>query len=179
MLEKTDFCNSKFLGSCLGLTQKRVQQLTKDGIIPRVDQGKKYVYDLMDAVSAYCKYLRDKAYAREKEAQTDPATRIKAAKADQLEMMVEELKGNMYRSEDVEAIWNDHILTMRGLLLAMPGQLANDVNGAETAAEAAEIIKTAVFRVLTAMSRYEFDPRAYEARVRERQGWDTYDEDIL
>ena len=43
------------IAKLLKLSERRVQQLTKDGIIPKVDRGK---YELVPAVHGYIDYLR-------------------------------------------------------------------------------------------------------------------------
>jgi len=88
----------------------------------------------------------------------------------------------MHRSEDVAAMTEDLIFAIRGMLLALPGRLAVDVATAKEAAEAAEIIRQEVYKVMEEISHYQYDPKKYEERVRDRMRWDTeggdaYDED--
>ena len=84
---------------------------------------------------------------------------------------MDELEGLMHSAEDVESMTTDLCLAVRASLLSLPGQFSVDVSEAQTAAEASEIIQTAVNDILEELSRYEYDPREYGRRVRERQGW--------
>ena len=77
----------------------------------------------------------------------------------------------MHRSEDVAAMTEDLIYTIRGMLLALPGRLADDAHSAESSAETEAIIRKEVFSVMEALSRYQYDPQRYEERVRERRKW--------
>ncbi len=99
---------------------------------------------------------------------------LKAAKAkiaQQLE--AEELGGNMHRSEDVAAMTEDLIYTIRSALMALPGRLAVDACSAQSPAEAAEIIRNEDSLVMQELSGYRYDPKKYEERVRERRSWDS------
>ena len=48
----------KTIASILNLTERRVQQLAHEGIIPKAERGK---YDLIGCVRAYIKYLQERA----------------------------------------------------------------------------------------------------------------------
>ena len=84
----------------------------------------------------------------------------------------------MHRSEDVAALTEDLLYTVRTALLALPGRLAVDVAGTSSAAEAAEIIKKEVYIIMQELSDYRYDPEKYAQRVKERMDWRAeYDED--
>jgi len=93
----------------------------------------------------------------------------------ELELM--ELEGKMHRSEDVEAMTTDLILNIRSMLLALPGLLAVDLAEISNPAEVSERIKEAVYDILEELSNYKYDPKEYQKRVRERQGWENEQED--
>ena len=79
----------------------------------------------------------------------------------------------MHRSEDVAALTEDLIYTIRSSLMALPGRLAVDVVDAQTPAEASEIIRREVYAVMNELSRYRYDPKKYEERVRTRKNWEA------
>ena len=80
-------------------------------------------------------------------------------------------------SEDVAAMTEDLIYTIRGSLMALPGRLAMDVAAVSTAAEASEIIRKEVYEIMIDLSRYKYDPAKYEERVRTRRDWMEQDFD--
>lgn len=162
---------------------RRVEQLTQDGIIESVaiSQGKRILqrYEYEPTIKRYIKYLSDKAYGREQKKNSSgkedeklqAEIDYKTARAKMAQLQLEELEGRMHSAEDVEAMTTDLCLAVRSSLLSMPGQLAIDVVEAQNAAEASDIIKNAVNDILEELSRYEYDPKEYRRRVRERQGW--------
>ncbi len=137
-------------------------------------------YNVIESVRSYTQYLRDKAANRgekgipeEKELEKFNAeVRIKRAKAKIAELEADEIQGIMHRSEDVAAMTEDLIYTVRGSLMALPGRLAVDVSNAQTAAEASEIIRREVFKLMEELSMYQYDPQKYEERVRSRMKWE-------
>ncbi len=178
--ETPGYCKTEDLANLFGLTGQWINQLTRDGVIKRRDTPAGKRYNVVESVRAYMQYLRDKAANRadrgipeDKELEKfDAEVRIKRAKAEIAELEAQEVQGIMHRSEDVAAMTEDLIYTIRGSLMALPGRLAVDVAGASTAAEAAEIIKREVYAVMKELSQYQYDPAKYAERVRERMDWE-------
>lgn len=173
--------SSQVIAKIFGVTTRRVEQLKAEGIIK--GQGKPTKYDLLPTIQTYIKYLSDKANGREKKETTAnleaeklaAEKRIKEAKAEMVELELEELKGELHRASDVEAIVTDSALYIRSMLMAMPGKLAVDCAACKTASEAAERIKKEIYFILDNLSDYQYDPEAYKKRVRERRGWDIHE----
>lgn len=178
--ETPGYCKTEDLANLFGLTGQWINQLTRDGVIKRRDTPAGKRYNVVESVRAYTQYLRDKAANRadrgipeDKELEKfDAEVRIKRAKAEIAELEAQEVQGIMHRSEDVAAMAEDLIYTVRDSLLALPGRLAVDVAGVSTAAEAAEIIKREVYAVMKELSQYQYDPAKYAERVRERMDWE-------
>ena len=174
---------TQVIAKIFGVSTRRVEQLKTEGIIK--GQGKPTKYDLLPTIQAYIKYLSDKANGREKketmanleEAKLTAEVEIKKSKAEAARLELKELQGKMHRAEDVEAIFTDHVLFLRSMLLAMPGKLAVDLSGEHTAAEQAETVKREVYYILNNLADYRYDPEEYKKRVMERQGWETQRED--
>lgn len=169
--------SSQVIAKIFGVSTRRVEQLKTEGIIR--GQGKPTKYDLLPTIQAYIKYLSDKANGREKketdaQLETEKLTaekRIKMAKAEMAELELKEMKGELHRASDVEAITTDHVLYLRSMLMALPGKLAVDVAAINSAPECADRIKREVYTVLNSLANYRYDPDEYKKRVRERQGW--------
>ena len=96
---------------------------------------------------------------------------LKASKARIAKMEADELQGKMHRAEDVAAMTEDLVFTIRSSLNAMPGRLAVDVAAVSSPAEAAEVIRREVHKVMRELAGYHYDPEKYEERVRTRQNW--------
>ena len=162
-----------------GVTERRVQQLAKEGIIPAA-KTRPYMFDLLPTVQAYIKHLRDQANGKEQkstdtvQAESDKLRAeadLKQSKAKIAGMHLKELEGKMHRSEDVEAMTNDLVYTVRSMILALPGRLAMDIVQATSAAEASALIRSECYKILDELADYKYDPEAYQRRVRDREGW--------
>ena len=98
-------------------------------------------------------------------------------KATIAKLEADERKGTMHRAEDVAALTEDLVYTIRGALNALPGRLAVDVAAVSTPAEASEVIRKEVSKVMRELAGYHYDPKKYEERVRERRAWSERDSD--
>ena len=183
--EKIIYRTSAQVGKIFHLTSKRIQQLVADGVIETVETPKGRRYDWDKTVEMYVSHLADKANGREKketvanleEKKLQQEVRLKTAKAEIAELELKEIQGKMHKAEDVEAIFTDHVLFLRGLLLAMPNKLAVDLAGEHTAAEQAETVKREVYYILNNLADYRYDAEEYKRRVLERQGWGEIQEE--
>lgn len=177
MAENQNLQPVQVIAKIFGVSTRRVEQLKTEGIIK--GQGKPTKYDLLPTIQAYIKYLSDKANGREKretdaQLETDKLSaekRIKMAKAEMAELELKEMRGELHRASDVEAITTDHVLYLRSMLMALPGKLAVDVAVINSAPECADRIKREIYSVLNSLANYRYDPDEYKKRVRERQGW--------
>ena len=177
--------DSKTIAALFSMTDRRVQQLTKEGIITATKQGNANRYDLLPTIQKYIKYLSDKANGKElskrdtetEDRKLNAEADLKRSKADMAALQLKELEGKMHRSEDVEAVMSDLVFTIRAMLMALPGRLAMDVAGANTASEVSEIIRAEVYKILDELSGYKYDPEEYARRVREREGWRELSDD--
>ena len=179
--ETPGYCKTDDLANLFGLTRQWINQLTGDGVLKRRDTPAGKRYNVVESVRAYTQYLRDKAAGRgekgipeSKELEKfDAEVRIKRAKAQIAELEAQEVQGLMHRSEDVAAMTEDLIYTIRGSLMALPGRLAADVVNVRTAAEAAVVIRTEVYKLMDELSQHRYDPQKYEERVRNRMKWES------
>ena len=87
-------------------------------------------------------------------------------------LQLKELEGTMHRSEDVAAMTEDLVYSIRNMLNALPGRLATDVANTDSPAEAADIIRRETNRMLRELANYHYNPEAYAARVNERRQWE-------
>lgn len=162
--------NVTTLAAILGVTARRVQQMTQDGTIQTVSKGK---YQLGQSVQAYIEFrAKEKAFSQIEIDKQNAEVSLKKSKAVVAVLEAKELQGKMHRSEDVAAMTEDLVYTIRGMLVALPGRLAVDVAAVSSAAEANELIRKEIYLVMEELSRYKYDPKKYEERVRERRSWD-------
>lgn len=166
------------LACVLGITGRNIRQLVEDGQLEKVDGH----FILSDSVQRYVAF-KSKGEKDDEEQRLDKARRtaevtLRASKAQIAKMEADELRGKMHRSEDVAAMTEDLVYTIRGSLMALPGRLAVDVAAAVTPAEAAEIIRKEIHALMRELANYQYDPEKYEERVRERRKWEAGGGDV-
>lgn len=166
------------LAVILGVTARRVQQMAQDGTVPTCRKG---CFRLADSVQRYIKFLSDGPMDEDdkkmEKTRRIAETTMKMSKATIAKLEADELKGIMHRAEDVAAMTDDLIYTIRGAINALPGRLAVDVTAVSTPAEAAEVIRREVHKVMRELAGYHYDPKKYEERVRARRDWSERDAD--
>lgn len=176
---KQNLQDSATIAKLFGVTERRVQQLAKEKVIPAAKQ-RPYMFDLLSTIQTYIRYLSDKANGKEgKSSETVQAESdklraeadLKQSKAKIAEMQLKELEGKMHRSEDVAAVMDDLVYSIRSMIMALPGRLAMDVTQAANANEASAIIRAECSKILNELAGYKYDPEEYQRRVRDRQGW--------
>lgn len=118
--------NSIVLGSCWGITDRRVRQLREEGIISEVARGK---FNLTESTRKYCEYLRQQANAniegKEVKLSYDQERALhEKAKREMKELQLKVMRGELHRSEDIEAIMTDMITRAKTKLLGLPSKLA-------------------------------------------------------
>lgn len=157
------------IAGILGVTARRVQQLSQDKILIPVSRGK---YEIGDSVQRYIIYLQGRK--KQTDDSSDDARKLKAEadlkehKATIARLQAEEAEGKMHRAEDVKAMTEDLLLAVRGVMYALPGRLAVDVSNAANAAEVSVIIKREISFAMKDLADYRYDPAKYKERVRER-----------
>lgn len=141
------------ISKLLLLTDRRVQQLVKDGIIPKTEHGR---YELAPAVQGYIRYLQDRSvgnalapadYHLEK-------SRLTRLQADKAEMEVKEIAGELVRVEDLLNAWHEILMDCKGKILSIPSKLATVVIDIDDPAEAQELIESHLREALEELSDY-------------------------
>ena len=166
------------LAAVLRLTGRRIRQLTEDGVLRKNGAGR---YQLIENVQLWHANATTQPVDEEdqklEKARRKSEVQIKASKAMVAKLEAEELKGLMHRAEDVAAVTEDFVYTVRGALMALPGRLAVDVVNCDTPAEASDVIRREVYKIMRELAGYHYDPKKYEERVRERRDWSERDSD--
>lgn len=112
------------LAAVLGITNRRVQQLTQDGVLTTVSRGK---FVLGDAVQAYNASTARGGLTKEEAAEAKKLDHIKqkaeatlkASKAKIAQAEAKELSGQMHRSEDVAAMTSELLSPFTEILADM------------------------------------------------------------
>lgn len=166
------------LAAVLRLTGRRVRQLTEDGVLRKNGSGR---YQLIENIQLWHANATaqpvDEEDVKLEKTRRKSEVQLKASKAMVAKLEAEELKGLMHRAEDVAAVTEDLVYTMRSALMALPGRLAVDVSACNTPAEASDVIRREVYKLMRELADYHYDPKKYEERVRARRDWSERDAD--
>lgn len=105
---------SKVVADWLGLTERRVRQLRDEGIIEEQAPG---LYDLRSTTRRYIAYLRRGSLADERAGLT-------RAKREAAEMENALRRGELHKTEEIEAGIQTMLLNLRGRFLTLPAKLS-------------------------------------------------------
>lgn len=135
------------IAKLLDLSERRVQQLSREGVIPKAERGQ---YDLIGSVRGYVRYLRDQALKAQAGAPDYAAERARfiRARADLAEMEAKEKRRSLIAADQVEAAWIAVLALLRTRLLALPDRLAPQVFEQSTVGDTRNLIRAAIREVL-------------------------------
>ena len=139
------------ISKLLMLTDRRVQQLAKEGHIPRAERGR---YELVPVVQGYIRYLRDRAINGDvgEGGEASDKARLMKARADIAEMEAQRLGEELVPVDDVESAAAEMVARFRARSISIPSKAAPMV-AVETTTEAChEIIETFVYEALAELS---------------------------
>lgn len=117
------YCSVGLIAKLFNLSERRIQQLVKEKIIPKSVKGK---YHLADSVCSYVRHLQDKsaspkASSIDIEEEKAELVRSKSKKA-KLELQL--LEGKYLDKKEVDFTWQNLALHFRSRMLAIPTKLA-------------------------------------------------------
>lgn len=123
----------KALAELFELTPRRVQQLAKEGVFPKIARGR---YPLEECVRGYVNYWKERAEGRFTETELDQARLAR----EQLEVRkraieVARAEGSVVSLQDHEEVLGKLLVGVRGVVLSIPGAWGTRVIGIETPGE--------------------------------------------
>lgn len=145
---------ASFYAKLFNLTDRRVQQLAKDGIIPKSSRGK---YPLVGAIKGYVTFLQERALSSGEAPAGDLQTekiRLTKANADKTELEVEVLKGTLIPAERVEQVVGDMISSFRAKILSIPTKSAHALIGLTDLTEVQSALEIPLYEALEELADY-------------------------
>ena len=142
------------VASIFGVTERRIQQLAKDGIIPKPVKGN---YELIGCVQGYIAFMQERAFGKDSGALDahQERARLLKAQADKTELEVQTLNGQLIPSAEVEAGWSALVVAFRSRLLGLPTRGAHQVIGKTEFHEVENALRELVQEALTELSLYD------------------------
>lgn len=118
--------------SMTGKSNQWIGQLVAQGTLHKRSTPHGSLFDVAEAVRAYCSMLEARAgpakteeeikqEIKQEKAKAAADVTMKIAKANIAKAEADELQGKMHRSEDVAAMTTDLIYAIRGAMMALPG----------------------------------------------------------
>lgn len=140
------------IAKLLLLTDRRVQQLTQDGVIPKTERGR---YELAPAVQGYIRFLQERHLGKEGDTgepgeQTIASEKLRKMKADadMAEMDRDKQAGILQDEAAVVRMYAGRIIAVRAKMLGIPKKLAPQLVEMADPVEIETLIKAEVYGAL-------------------------------
>ena len=138
--------NIEAIAKLLKLSERRIQQLAKDNIIPKAERGK---YDLVSSVHGYIDFLKAKAggdFTAEEVLKNK--NKLLKAKAEIAEIEKQKATGELIPKEEVKRTWLELIHKIKQKLLSIPNKVAPVVVTVKNISEIKLILQDKLYEAL-------------------------------
>ena len=138
--------NIEAISKLLKLSERRVQQLAKDNIIPKAERGK---YDLVSSVHGYIDFLKAKAggdFTAEEVLKNK--NKLLKAKAEIAEIEKKKATGELIPKEEVKRTWLELVHKIKQKLLSIPNKVAPVVATVKNISEIKLILQDKLYEAL-------------------------------
>ena len=151
---KGGFCRTEIIGKLFGVTARRIQQLTQDGVISTtkvIEDGRTVRrYDLVPTIQNYIKYLSEKAYGRQGRTDKEIELREQKMEADialkesqgELHRLKTEIAAGKYISvEEVKMDYSKFFVVFKKFAVSIPARVVGMLSGQLQPTDARKIEK--------------------------------------
>lgn len=150
---------AKTIAKLLMLTERRVQQLAKEGVVPKAERGR---YELAPAVQGYVRYLQDRAAGSAVQSGTidyhvEKARKTKA-EADIAEIEAAKRRGDAIDAAEVKRAWQLILGEVRANLLGnTPQRITSLVLGLDDEAKIKRVIRDEIALAMSAAAETDVE----------------------
>ena len=147
----------------LDLSQRRVQQLSKEGVIPKAERGR---YELVPAIRGYIRYLKERSITGDAKdgdnvISFEEARRRKlTAEAELAELVLATEQKKVVSIGDTEKSWSEVLGAVRAKILSMPTVMAAQVAVETDQKIVKELLTKQAEQALMELSAIEIRPEA-------------------
>ena len=120
----------EIVAQLFGVTVRRIQQLTQEGVLPTTETNEGRRYDLVPTIQKYVQYLSDKAYGKSRSEKEAELREQKLAAA-----------GDYISVEEVTLDYSRFFVTFKKFAMSLPARLTGRVSGYVEPLEARHIEK--------------------------------------
>lgn len=129
------YCKVEVIAHLFGVSVRRVQQLTQEGIIETVQTSEGRRYDLFPTVQKYIAYLSDKAYGRDKskreselrEKKLEAEVALKESQGELHQLRTAIAAGKYISVEEVQMDYSRFFVVFKKFALSIPSRVAGKV----------------------------------------------------
>lgn len=140
---------TEIIAKLFGLSPRRIQILTKDGILPAVETPKGRRYDLVPTIQTYVKYLSDKAHGKNRsereillrEQKMEAEISLKESQSELHRLKTDIAAGKYIAVNDVISDYERFFVTFKKFAMSLPARLTGLIGGAIEPLEARRIEK--------------------------------------
>lgn len=125
------------IAQLFGVSVRRIQQLTQEGVLPTTETAEGRRYDLVPTIQSYVQYLSDKAYGknrsekenelREQKMKAEIALKESQGELHQLKTAI--AAGKYIAVEDVTMDYQRFFVTFKKFAMAIPVRVMDTING--------------------------------------------------
>ena len=138
--------NIQAIAKLLKLSERRIQQLAKEGVIPKAERGK---YDLIGSVQGYIDYLKAKVGGEfTAEEVLKNKNKLLKAKAELAEIDKMKASGELIPKEEVKRTWLELVQKVKQKLLSIPNKVAPVVVTVKSINEIKLILQEKIYEAL-------------------------------
>ena len=159
----SQYVKVEIIAQFFGVTVRRVQQLTQEGIIKTVPTSEGRRYNLVETLKTYIQYLSDKAYGKAKsekeaelrEAKLEAEIALKDSQAELHKMKREIAAGKYIDKDEVALDYQKFFITFKRFALSLPSRLVSMVSDQIKPTEARRVereLTEETKRILTAFT---------------------------
>ena len=140
------------IAEIFSLSERRIQQLTKEGVLKNTSRGK---YNLKESIKDFIKYKIELSRSKYSSCEIDISEarrRKEVAEAELKEIELKKTKEELVSEEEVIENWIKLLSIVKTRLLAMPNKLAPMLIGVESIGEIKEYLSNEVIAALNEMA---------------------------
>ena len=141
-------CGATLLAKIFGIQVRRVQEFGASGVLPKTGKNR---YPLVDSVTAYIAYVKERQAKNPQDLNLERA-RLTKAQADHKEIDLAKARGELIPAEDVAKTWADMVLASKARLSAIPTSAAPLVAAADSTPEVTRILQSQIEEALDELS---------------------------
>lgn len=145
------------IAKLLDLSERRVQQLTREGVIPKSERGR---YELVPAVRGYIRYLRDRTVGRDGVVIPDIAAeraRLTREQADRAAMENAKLRGELLVAPAVQKALERTFVAFKARIEAIPRKAVPRLKGVTGDAAREKVLRELNREALSELTSFDFD----------------------